>query len=90
MRIGQLRNALNSLRRSISEVEAALQQMREEHDPLALHIFASRRSYRTMRDTKSGKRHDTAALLGWQQARDLGFRGDLDEWARLMEAAPRR
>ncbi len=64
--------------------------MRAEKDPLAVHIFVSRRNYRKTHDTKSGKRRDTAALLSWQSACELGFRGTLGEWERLMGAVPKR
>lgn len=67
-----------------------LQQMRTEQDPLPVHIFVSRRSYRSMPDTKSGKRRDTAARLSWQTACDLGFRETVNEWERLMGATPKR
>ena len=72
------------------EVDVALEEMRAEHDPLAVHIFVSRRQYRTLPDTKSGKRAELAARLSWQQACELGFRGSLGEWERLMGAAPKR
>jgi hypothetical protein len=61
--------------------------MRAEHDPLALHIFISRRQYRNMPDVKSGKRRAVAAQLSWQAACGLGFRGTLAEWERLLGAA---
>jgi hypothetical protein len=32
--------------------------MKAEHDPLALHIFVSRRHYRNVNDAKSGKRRE--------------------------------
>jgi hypothetical protein len=35
-----------------------LTAMKAEHDPLASHIFVSRRSYRSVNDTKSGKRRE--------------------------------
>ena len=41
----------------------------------------------TGRDPKSGKRHEKEAQLGWQKACELGFRGNLSEWGRLMGAA---
>ena len=56
-------------------IHAAIEEMRREHDPLASHIFVSRRNYRNMPDTKSGKRSDTAARLSWQSACELGFAG---------------
>ncbi len=87
MRIGRLQTALAHLDEAMREVDAAVQEMRAEHDPLAVHIFVSRRQYRQMPDTKSGKRLGIAARLSWQQACDLGFRGSLGEWERLMGAA---
>ena len=90
MRSNRLQNALKSLGEAIREVDAALEETRAEHDPLALHIFSSRRQYRTMHDTKGGKRHEIAARLSWARAQELGFRGSLSEWARLMDASPRR
>jgi hypothetical protein len=45
---------------------------------LASHIFVSRRLYRNMSDTKSGKRHHLSARLSWQQACTRGFRGILE------------
>ena len=90
MRPNRLQNALAALGDAMREVNAAIEERQEEHDPLASHIFVSRRNYRNMQDTKSGKRSDTAARLSWQQACDLGFRGNLEEWERLLGAAPRR
>jgi hypothetical protein len=87
MRANRLQNALASLGDAMREVNAAIEEMRREHDPLASHIFVSRRQYQRMSDTKSGKRHDVSARLGWQQACDLGFSGDLEEWRRLLGAA---
>lgn len=90
VRSSRLQNALTNLGEAIREVEAALEETRAEHDPLALHIFTSRRHYRTMPDTKSGRRHEVAARLSWERAAELGFRGSLREWAGLMDAAPKR
>jgi hypothetical protein len=61
-----------------------------EHDPLASHLFVSRRHYRNANDTKSGKRREINAQLSFNTARELGFRGSLDEWERLMGAVGRR
>jgi hypothetical protein len=86
----QLQNALKSLSEAIRQTDAVLEAMRAEHDPLAVHIFVSRRQYRNMPDTKSGSRRAVATRLSWQTACDLGFRGDLSEWARLMGAPIKR
>ncbi len=90
MRVDRLQAALAQLNEAMREVDAALQEMRAEHDPLAVHIFVSRRQYRRTPDTKSGKRLGVAARLSWQQACELGFGGSLGEWERLMGAARRR
>ncbi|MEY2561162.1 MAG: hypothetical protein QOG51_1577 [Verrucomicrobiota bacterium] len=90
MRVIRLQQALHSLSEAIAEVDHVLGEMRAEHDPLAVHIFVSRRAYRNTNDTKSGKRRDTNARLSWQQACELGFRGDLEEWERLMGAVSKR
>lgn len=86
----QLLDALKSLADAIHQTESVMESMRGEHDPLAAHIFVSRRHYRNMPDTKSGSRREIAARLSWQTACDLGFRGTLDEWERLMGATPKR
>ncbi len=86
MRSTRLQDALERLTEAMHEVDAALEEIRAEHDPLALHIFTSRREYRTMSDTKSGKRHEVAAQLSWPRACELGFRGRIAEWIRLLGA----
>jgi hypothetical protein len=90
MRPNRLQNALVTLGDATREVNAAIEEMQREHDPLASHIFVSRRLYQQKTDTKSGKRHRLSARLSWQQACDLGFRGNLGEWERLMGAVPPR
>jgi hypothetical protein len=90
MRANRLQNALATLGDAIREVNAAIEEMRKEHDPLASHIFIARRQYQNMSDIKSGKRHQVSARLSWQRACELGFRGDFGEWERLLRAAPRR
>jgi hypothetical protein len=56
--------------------------IKAEHDPLASHIFISRRHYRNANDTKGGKRREMNARLSFNIACELGFRGSLDEWER--------
>jgi hypothetical protein len=86
MRPNRLLNAFAALVDAMREVNGAIEEMRREHDPLASHIFVSRRRYQNMSDTKSGKRHQMAARLSWRRACDLGFRGNLEEWERLLGA----
>jgi hypothetical protein len=90
MHASQLQNALTNLSEAIRQTEAVVEAMRAESDPLAAHIFVSRRQYRNMPDTKSGSRREIAARLTWQTACELGFRGNLPEWERLMGAASKR
>jgi hypothetical protein len=90
MRSRQLHDALAQLTKAIREVEAIVETMRAEHDPLASHVFVSRRHYQNLSDTKSGKRRAMSAHLSWQTACELGFCGNLDEWERLMGATTKR
>jgi hypothetical protein len=90
MGANRLQSALHALSAALRETEAALAEMRSEADPLAVHIFVSRRQYRNTPDTKGGRRHETMARLSYQTACDLGFRGSLGDWERLMGAEPRR
>jgi hypothetical protein len=86
MNAGRLVTALANLATAIREVDSLLAEMRAHQDPLALHIFVARRTYRNVRSTKSGKRHDAAAWMSWQRACELGFRGSAANWQRLLEA----
>ena len=72
------------------DVETELAAMKTEHDPLASHIFISRRHYQNLSDIKSGKRRGMNARLSFDTACELGFHGSLDEWERLMGAVARR
>ncbi len=58
MRAARLQDALERLTAAVREVESELAAMKTEHDPLASHIFVSRRHYRNVQDTKSGKRRE--------------------------------
>jgi len=90
MRAARLQDALERLTTAIRDVESELAAMKAEHDPLASHIFISRRHYRNANDTKSGKRREMTARLSFNTACELGFRGSLDEWERLLGAVARR
>ena len=90
MRAARLQDALQRLTAAIRDVESELVAMKAEHDPLASHIFVSRRHYRNVTDTKSGKRREVTARVSYDTACELGFRGSLNEWERLMGAIARR
>ena len=92
VRADQLQNALKTLSGAIRDVDAILEEMRVKHDPLASHIFLARRRFGSILDidVKSGRRSEEEARSSWQKACELGFRGDLGEWRRLLGAMPRR
>jgi hypothetical protein len=90
MRAACLQAALERLTAAIRDVETELAAMKAAHDPLASHIFISRRHYRSANDTKSGKRREVSARLSFNTACELGFRGSLDEWERLIGAVEKR
>ena len=90
MRAACLQAALERLTAAIRDVETELAAMKAAHDPLASHIFISRRHYRNANDTKSGKRREVNARLSFNTACELGFCGSLDEWERLMGAVAKR
>jgi hypothetical protein len=90
MHANRLHHALQKLTEAILEVENEVAAMKADHDPLASHIFISRRHYRNAHDTKGGKRREVAARLSYNEACALGFRGSFDEWERLMGAVARR
>jgi hypothetical protein len=48
MRAARLQDALQRLTTAIRDVESELAAMKAEHDPLASHIFVSRRHYRNV------------------------------------------
>ncbi|HSS17567.1 MAG TPA: hypothetical protein VLQ29_11405 [Candidatus Dormibacteraeota bacterium] len=89
MRAARLQDALERLIAAIRDAESEFAAMKAEHDPLASHILVSRRHYRNVADTKGGKRRETIARLRFNTACELGFRGSLDEWERLMGAVAR-
>lgn len=72
---------------AIREAETVLETMRAEPNPLAVHIFFSRRQYRNMLDSKSCNRRDLAARLNFDPLCKLGFRGNLEEWVRFFSSA---
>jgi hypothetical protein len=90
MRANRLHHALQKLSEAIVAVEDEVTAMKADHDPLASHIFGSRRHYRNAHDTKGGKRREVAARLSYNEACALGFRGRFDEWERPMGAVARR
>jgi Sec-independent protein translocase protein TatA len=86
----RLQTALDTLAAALHETKTALTEMQAESDPLAVHIFVSRRQYRNTPDPKGGRRQETAARISYHTACELGFRGSLGDWECLMGTVPRR
>jgi len=75
MRLSRLHDALQKLSDAIREVESEVAAMKAEHDPLASHIFVSRRYYRNANDTKGGKRREVNARLSLERPANSAFAG---------------
>ena len=73
MRGTRLQDALQKLTEAIRKVESAVAAMQADHDPLASHIFVSRRHVRNANDTKSGRRREVTARLRYNRACELGL-----------------
>jgi hypothetical protein len=87
MRVGRLEDALERLTAAIRDVEVEIATLKAEHDPLALHIFVSRRHYRNVNDTKGGKRREMNAPLSFNTACELREKGGpstLLPWGRAI------
>lgn len=86
MRPEQLAVALENLSKAMADMEKMIADMQSHRDPLASHIYSSRRAYRNLNGTKSGKGHAMSARISWQRACELGFNGTLADWERLIAA----
>jgi len=76
VRPNRLQNALAMLGEAMREVNSAIEEMRAEHDPLAWHIFASRRLYRNVRDTKATRgRKDFGQFRRSERRKSWGTEG---------------
>jgi hypothetical protein len=84
MGIARLQDALERLTTAIRDVETELAAMKAEHDPLASHIFVSRRHYRNANGTKGGKRRRNERTAKFQHSlrtrlsREFGRMGAVD------------
>ena len=88
MRPERLQELFKQLSKNMRELEAELEEMRGEHDPLATHIFIARRNYRRTSDNKSGKPKERAARFTYHKACELGFRGSFGQWEQLLGGMP--
>ena len=73
MRAARLQDALERLTAAIRDVESELAAMKAETRPAGVTHLYSRRHYRNVTDTKSGKRREMLARLSFNTACELGF-----------------
>jgi hypothetical protein len=78
MRAARLQDALERLTAAIRDVDSEIAAMKAEHDPLASHIFVSRRNYRNVSDMKSGKRREMNSPAEFQSPDDPNTNADGD------------
>ena len=86
----ELLKEFTSLQRTSRRLLRAWQKLYAQ-DPLAEHLFETRRQFRQsekQRPQKSGRALQTILLLSHQQAVDLGFKGRGEEWEQLVRLAP--
>src|SRR5260370_8465422 len=69
----RLQSALERLTIAIRDVESEIATMKTQHDPLALHIFVARRSYRNVADTKGANHPQTNPPTTFNTPLDLAF-----------------
>ena len=88
MNLARLRRLNATLQEAARTLDAELAAPEAARDPLALHIYEARRSYRTTRenDGKGGRDTRIFLILSLQKAREHGYPGGADEWQRLMRA----
>lgn len=75
MHANRLHRALQKLTEAIVEVEDEVAAMKADHDPLAVHIFVSRRNYRNVHDTKAASAVILPLSSVGNPPANLGFAG---------------
>jgi len=63
-----------------------LQSILDERDPVAAHLYQSRKEYRRAFETagKSGKRIERCVIATFQTAQSFGYHGELRQWEHLL------
>jgi phage-related tail protein len=90
MRAARLQNALEKLTEAMRDVENEVAENEGGTRPSRIAYLHFAPPVSNRQHTKSGKRREVSARLSYDKACDLGFRGSLDEWERLMGAAANR
>lgn len=87
MNLEKLRHLAGQADALAAELRTQLARAEARRDPLGVHIFAARASYRCTSDldtSKSGKRTDTELQMSYTRACSLGFQGGRPMWDLLM------
>ncbi len=87
MNLDKLRQLAGQADELAAELRTQLARAEAGRDPLGVHIFASRASYRRTSGhdhSKSGRRTETELQMSYARACSLGFRGGHEMWELLM------
>ena len=90
MRATRLQGALERLTGAIRDVEFELLENESRAGSAGVAHLCFTPPLPERHRYKSGKRREMTARLSFDTACDLGFRGSLDDWERLMGAVARR
>ena len=91
MNIARLRRLNARFQELAKEMEAELKEPEAARDPLCVHIYHARRSYRRAMEndnTKAGKRTKAELQQSFAKACQLGFRGGSREWFIVVMSGP--
>jgi hypothetical protein len=82
---------IDAMQAELSAVRAEVQKARELRDPLAAHIYTSRRDSPRVQASagKSGKNIESFLRTSYQQAVRLGYTSNFQTWLDLLSAHPK-
>ncbi len=88
MNAGHLFRCIEQAQGSLGNLQAALEDARNQGDPFMAFFYEARRSHRYCidHDGKAGKRLRANLQASYGKAREYGFQGDVAAWASLLSA----
>lgn len=86
MNLSQLETELAAIEAAAANLRTSVDRAKSDSDPLAAHIYRSRREYRqaVARSSKSGKRIRDCHEATYTAACRLGFEGTAKEWLGIL------
>lgn len=91
VKLDRLAEKLTALQTILSELTAEIETAKAGRDVFAMHVFTARAEFAKACESELGKSHrrsDESARASWKKARALGYRGEPEEWLRVL--CPRR